>query len=112
MAAAETVSVGCRYPNGLYLDMGKTRVEINGANAANVIGGHGITENVDKPFMEAWLAKHADLDIVKGGHLFINGKVASVIAEANEKANHLTGLEPLDPNKKPKNIEAIETPRG
>lgn len=92
--------------------MGKTRVEIKGANAANVIGGHGITENVDKSFMDAWLAKHADLDIVKGGHLFIHAKTNSVVAEATEKADHVTGLEPLDPNKKPANIEAVETPRG
>lgn len=104
---AQTVTVGCKYPNGLLLELNGVKVAIKGANAANIIGGHGITEGVNKEFMEAWLAQYAENDVVKGGHLFIADKAASVAAEATEKADHKTGLEPLDPKAKPAGIEAV-----
>jgi hypothetical protein len=109
---AETVSVGCKYPNGLLLELGDKRVEIKGANSSQIIGGHGITEGVDKAFMDEWMKRYAANDIVKGGHLFINVKTASVVAEAEEKADHKTGLEPLDPKKKPVGIQAADTPQA
>lgn len=105
-----TVTVGCKYPNGLLLELGEKKVMINGANASELIGGHGITHGVDKEFMDAWMAKYSGLDIVTGGHLFVHDKEANVRAEAKEKAKEETGLEPLDPAKKPAGIQ--EAPKA
>ena len=38
------VTVGCRFPNGLILTVGKVDVALNGSNSSTVIGGHGLTE--------------------------------------------------------------------
>lgn len=92
-----TVTVGCKLANGIILELNGKKVHIKGANASSVIGGHGITENVDKDFMDAWLAKpeHKELSFVKNGFLFVHAKADSVAAEAKEKAAEKTGQEPL-----------------
>lgn len=95
-----TVTVGCKLANGLILELqdnsgsGK-KVHIKGANASELVGGHGITHGVDKEFMDAWMAKNKDLSFVKNGFLFVHGKADSVVAEATEKAKEKTGAEPL-----------------
>lgn len=103
---AQAVTVGCKYPNGIILHLKDKQVVLRGANAANIIGGHGMTEGVDKEFMDEWFKIYADNDIVKGGHVFYADK-KSVEAEAREKEEHLTGFEPLDPNKAPGDIEVL-----
>src|SRR5438093_12261515 len=95
-----TVTVGCKLPNGLILELsdnsGSTKkVHIKGANASELVGGHGITHDVDKEFMDAWMAKNKDLSFVKNGFLFVHGKADSAVAEAKEKAKEKTGAEPL-----------------
>ena len=95
------VTVGCKLPNGIILEMGDKRQLINGSNGALIIGGHGITENVDKDFFEAWLAAHADLPFVTGGFLFANDKASNTSAEAKDNATSATGFEGMDPNQKP-----------
>lgn len=52
MAKQKTVTVGCKLPNGLIIEVGGQSVELNGANASNIIGGHGITYDVDAPQAE------------------------------------------------------------
>lgn len=94
---ARTVTVGCKISNGLLLELNGKKVHIKGANASDLVGGHGITEGVDGDFMEAWLEKNKDLSFVKGGFLFLHEKAASVVAEAKEKAAEKTGMEPLAP---------------
>lgn len=42
---AETVTVGCKLPNGLILEQGAYKVELNGSNSSIVVGGYGLTEN-------------------------------------------------------------------
>lgn len=101
---AGTVTVGCKIPNGLILEVGNTRVTLNGANSSNIIGGHGITEGVDQDFFEAWMQAHDWLPAVKNGFVFAHTKPANAQAEAKEKADETTGLEPLDPKKTPAGI--------
>lgn len=99
-----TVSVGCKLPNGIVMELGEKRQVLNGANSSVLIGGHGITENVDKEFFDAWAAKNKDLSFVKGGFVFAHEKAANVSAEAKDRSKQKTGLEPLDPKAKPKDI--------
>lgn len=101
-----TVTVGCKLPSGLHLDLpGKTRVTLNGSNASNVIGGHGITENVDADFFAAWLKAYADHPAVKSGLIFAHEKAASTAAEARDKTKNTSGFEGIDPAKPGPGIE-------
>lgn len=100
-----TVTVGCKLPNGLHLDLGDKRVTLNGANSARIVGGYGITEGVDAAFFEAWKKTYADSPAVKNGLVFAHGKTGDVEAQAREQAEIRTGLEPLDPEKPGPNLE-------
>jgi len=108
MSEAKTVSVGCKLPHGLHLDLkmkgggDPVRVTLKGANAARIVGGYGITENVDGEFMRAWLAKNAKHPAVVNGQIFIHedARAAESIAkERRDDASTRTGLEPIDPIK-------------
>jgi kynureninase len=103
-----TVTVGCKLPNGLIIELGDKRAELNGANSSEIVGGHGLTENVDKEFFDAWMEKYKDLDFVKAGHLFAHEKEVNVKAQAKEKAKSKTGFEKLSPDDAPKGVEAIK----
>lgn len=108
-----TVSVGCKLPHGAHLQLFQTvetpagkinkpiseRVTINGANSSNVIGGHGVTHNVDSEFFTKWLEANKESVIVKKGLIFAHEKTASVESQAKEKETNKTGLEGIDPNK-------------
>lgn len=109
MAATNTtVTVGCKLPNGLHLDLGETRVTVRGTNSAKVVGGHGITENVDASFFAAWMDKNKELAFVKNGAIFAHEKRANTEAQAEMMEDAKTGLEPLDPNKLPAGLEKAD----
>lgn len=93
----QTVTVGCKLPHGLHLDIGEKRVTLAGANASQVIGGHGITENVDKEFFEKWLSLNKDSVAVQRGLIFAHDKAGNTKSEAIEKQEEKTGLEGIDP---------------
>jgi hypothetical protein len=105
------VTVGCKLPNGLILEMGKAgseqykRVVLNGANSAKIVGGYGLTD-VDADFMAAWLKKYAWLAPVKNGMVFVQSDVDNATAQALDKADAVSGFERLDPKRAPKGIEA------
>lgn len=127
-----TVSVGCKLPHGLHLQVftpGKAasngvpeqpakpigkRVTIKGANAnfSDTIltipaGSFGITENVDKDFMERWLKDNRDMEAVKNGQIFIHDKTVTVAAEGKAKREQVTGFEGLNPAKPPLGIKPV-----
>jgi len=104
-----TVTVGCKLPNGIIMEMGEQRTVLRGTNSAVIVGGHGITEGVDKDFFDAWSKLHADKDFIKGGFVFAHEKSASTAAEAKERADEETGLEPLDPDEKPAGLTELES---
>jgi hypothetical protein len=107
----DTVTVGCKLPNGLICEMGKAgaenykRVVLKGANDSKVIGGFGMTQ-VDGEFMAAWLKKYAWLPAVKNGLVFLQSDMDSASAQALDHADQRSGLERLDPEAAPKGIEA------
>ena len=92
---AGTVIVGCKLPNGLVAEVNSKTVHFNGANSAVIIGGHGITENVDAEFWQAWLTQNKDLVFVQKGLVFADAKAVNTKAESQEKAEEKTGLEPV-----------------
>lgn len=104
--------VGCKLPNGLLAELGQRgdsryqAVRLNGTNTARVIGGYGLTEGVPTDFITEWLNKHQDLDFVKKGLVFIHGDNASAEAQAKEMSAVKNGLEPLDPMKPGRGVEA------
>lgn len=95
---SKTVTVGCKLPNGLILELNGQTVEINGANSSRLVGGHGITYDVDAEFFDAWMEAHADRAMVRNGFIFSHDKAADTKAEAAEKEDNATGLEAVDPN--------------
>lgn len=108
MSKEKMVTIGCKLPNGLLLEVGNKNVQINGANSSNVVGGHGITYNVDAELWQAWLKQNADRDVVKNGFVFAHDKPANAKAEAKEKTDTKTGQEPIDPNAKNNGVETVK----
>ncbi|WP_096978830.1 hypothetical protein [Escherichia coli] len=92
---AETIVVGCKLPNGLIIEQDGYTVTLNGANAANVIGGYGLTDGVDKEAFEKWLEVHKEQPYVKNELVFAQSKAASARDKARENTKVKTGLEGL-----------------
>lgn len=102
---ASKITVGCKLPHGLIMDMGDKRVTLKGANSSGVIGGHGVTEGVDSDFYNAWMKKNASLEFVKRGFIFANEKPSEVAAEAADLSKEKTGFEALTRSDLPKGVE-------
>lgn len=104
-SATGVVTVGCKLPNGLHLDLKANdgaivRHTLKGANAARIVGGYGITENIPDDFMKAWLKKNAKHPAVISGAVFIHNDTKSAETIAKERSGAVTtGLEPVDPLK-------------
>lgn len=99
---AATVVIGCKLPNGFFMQVGDKVHTIKGYNSAAVVGGHGITDDVPADLWTAWLAENKDRDLVKNGFVFAHGDDKDTKAEAKEKAKTKSKTEPLVP---PKNDE-------
>lgn len=90
------VVIGCKLPNGIYMQVGEKTQVINGFNASIVEGGHGITYDVPKDLWEAWLAENKNRDLVKNGFIFAHGKDKDTKEEAKEKKENKSKTEPLE----------------
>ena len=117
------VSVGCKLPNGIILEMDYEivngnvirgekyqRVELAGANQHSIVTGDlrtpspkdlrpGITDNVDEAFFDAWMKLHSSLSCVKNGLIFKAPNKGEAIARAADETQKKTGMEPVDPTK-------------
>lgn len=121
-----TVSVACKLPHGLHIQLRKTEktrdgeisqghgpvVTLKGANHHEAIAGHGITHGVDKEFFDAWLKQESGQPFVKNKLVFAQDREASAVAQAKEQAKNETGFEGIDPKKpgdglKPENYEGM-----
>lgn len=107
-----TVTVGCKLPHGLKLDMNKPgepqqRCVIKGANQAIISGGYGITEGVPKDFFEAWMTKHKILPAVQNKLIFAMPSTRSAVDKAEEMKELRHGFEPIDPKKMPKGVATL-----
>ncbi len=130
---AQTVSVACKLPNGIYMqayemvttqepimgggyrDIQKAQpkgsaFKINGPNAPQghvpqgyVDGGYVITNNVPKDIADAWFAANKDSMLVKNKIVFMSDKVENVTAQAKGLSSIKSGLERLDVTTKSEN---------
>lgn len=103
-----TVTVGCKLPHGLIIEVGNVAVTLKGKNSSNVIGGYGLTEDVDRDFFEKWLAANKDSAAVKNNLIFAQERATNARAEAKEKAKVKNGFEGIDPNKPAPGVEPTE----
>lgn len=103
-----TVTIGCKLPHGLIIELGGKSVELAGTNSSNVIGGHGITEGVDKSFFDKWLSQNKGAAAVRNGLIFAHEKANSAKAEAKEKEENKNGFEGIDPNRPAAGIEPTD----
>jgi hypothetical protein len=100
----QQVTVACKLPHGLHLDIGDKRVTLNGGNSGTALivdgegHGHGLTE-VDKEFFDAWRALNADHPALKAELIFAHDKRDSAVAQARSNRKNRTGFEGLDPNR-------------
>lgn len=119
------VSVGCKLPQGLILELGYSivdgnvvqgdsykRIVLAGANQHSVTEGAlrtpspkdlrpGITNNVDEEAFDAWVKAHANTNIVKNGLVFKAKNAGEATARANDLTQKKMGMEPVDPSKHP-----------
>ena len=102
---AEVVTIICKTPNGIIMELldakgnrvpDSPRVLARGANSARVIGGYGVSDNVDKAFAEAWFKRNAKLAVVQNELILIQPKAADAEAAAAERKDEKSGLEPID----------------
>jgi hypothetical protein len=110
---AGTVTVACRYPPGLHLELkGHPRITVRGPSVAwgdppHAIGGFAMTHGVDADFMAAWLTANKELDMVKKNLIFTCPKPADAAAAATDLREAKSGLEPLDPDKPGPGLERV-----
>lgn len=95
--APSFVTVACKLPHGLQLQVGDKKLIARGANAPDAIAGFGLTA-MPEDFWNAWEAEHKTFEPFVKGLIFAQPKNGDARAEAKEKEDLKTGLEPLDPN--------------
>ena len=123
--AASTVTVVCRMPAGLVLDLYDTEelaarasastpvmapprptasVRLNGAKADpryhvrdNLLLGMGGRTDVDASFWQAWCAQNPHFLPLKNGLIFAQPNPRDAEAELAERGQHRSGLEGLEP---------------
>lgn len=131
---SNTVTVACKLPHGLMLEVvdeavfrdihpqngvmarpAGERIRVNGCarpvgvplpeDVAQVVGGFALTPGVPADFWAAWLKQNKDAPFVKAGMIFAHEKAGSVVSEAKEKREVLSGFEGMNPSKPAPGIE-------
>lgn len=103
-----TVIVGCKLPSGIHAELGGKVVTLAGSNSSSLIGGFGITREVDKDFMDAWLKAEAKNPIVANGLVFIAGSEREAEKAVSEREKEASGFEGLDPQKPGKGLKPAD----
>jgi hypothetical protein len=62
-----------------------------------VVGGYGLTHEVDADFFSEWMKQNAESDLVKNNIVIAHEKADVVVKRAKEHNDTKSGLEPLDP---------------
>lgn len=102
MAANDTVTVGCKLPHGLHLDIYNNdgtlaaRHTVAGTNASDVIGGHGVTIGVPKAHFDEWMKRNKDSAAVRNELIFAHVNANDVAAQARSNAKNKSGFEPIN----------------
>jgi hypothetical protein len=124
---AGTVTVACRLPHGLVLQLQKEGIDtipvmgggtqevkvwrkvgqivtLKGwshpsevASENRIVNGFALTMGVDAEFMEAWMAQNADHPAVKTGNILVFTKGGDATSETRGRVKERTGFEPHNP---------------
>jgi hypothetical protein len=97
-----TVTIGCKLPNGIYMESGELkRVRINGWNNNEIAGlSHGITRDVPADLWAAWSKEHAESKLIKSGIVFAEETEKRAIDKAKDQKDNKSGHEQLAKIKK------------
>ena len=119
--AAGTVSVGCRLPAGLrvnvVVDGEPVSLYFKGANDKRALaladeqGYHGITSGIPADHWKAVEEQYAKAKWLVEGFVFAAGKQNAVIAEAQSLGARNAGFNPLNPDKPMDKVEQADEPR-
>jgi hypothetical protein len=133
MNSGNTVTVACKLPNGLKLQICQKKtekeqtpngvrdievwrptgeeIEVKGPRVAfgalpsyPIIGGYALTQNVDKRFWEKWLEQNADSDLIKNHLLHAYPTPQAAQSFAKEHEEVRSGFEPIDPDNLPRGL--------
>lgn len=91
-----TVTIGCKLPNGIVMQVGEARHRINGWNNNEIAGlSHGITRDVPEDLWDAWRAEHADAKFITNGIVFAETSEARAKDKSKDRKEQKTGHEQL-----------------
>lgn len=91
-----TVTIGCKLPNGIFMDAGETRLRINGWNNNTIAGlAHGITRDVPEALWDAWRKEHAESKLVANGIIFAETSEKRAIDKAKDQKDQKSGHEQM-----------------
>lgn len=91
-----TVTIGCKLPNGIFMDAGETRLRINGWNNNTIAGlAHGITPDVPETLWDAWRKEHAESKLVANGIIFAETSEKRAIDKAKDQKDQKSGHEQM-----------------
>jgi hypothetical protein len=108
-----TVTVACKLPNGLQLELkGHPPVKLNGTavhygTPPVAVNGVALTHNVDADFWARWSKEYKNYTPVRLGLIFAGANDSDVIAQAAELRDVKTGLEPLDQDNPGQGLEKV-----
>lgn len=112
--AAGTVTVGCRLPHGLDVQVeGFGTLHFNGQHSRSIIvpearGFHGLTSGVSADAWAALQDQYADAKWLKEGFLFAATKSKDAMKEAEELGDRDAGFNQLDPENLKGDLARIE----
>lgn len=100
----KNVTVGCKLPNGVLVEIHGYKIKLNGSNSSNIIGGFGITEGVDSDFFHEWMTLYESMPFIKKGLVFGLNKTDDVRKESLVRESIKNGLERLSVSKMPQGL--------
>lgn len=132
--SGEIVTVALKHPNGIFMqlyDMAESpevgplgtrivkiarkrgeSIRLNGTAVPHgktprftIAGGYALTGGVPKDFFDEWLHQNRESDLVKNRLIFCASSTASAMDEATEKEEIRGGLEPMDPDAPPREMQ-------
>lgn len=116
--AAGTVSVACRLPAGLIVDVvvdgNPVRLAFKGANDPRALaladeqGFHGITSGVPAAHWKAVEEQYAEAKWRTSGALFAAGKLKAVVSEAQDRGDVNVGFNAIDPEAPENGVTAAD----
>lgn len=91
-----TVTVGCKLPNGFTLIVGNKSVEVDGLNKTQIYGSTEAFTEVEASFWQAWVAENKNKSWYTSQSIFAKENIKEAKAKAKDLKSVRTGLEPVE----------------